>query len=321
VRGFAAAALASAFVLTPSAPSSAVGDCQAEAKSLFITYQPVSHSSDATHFTSHVTVSNNDRRCDLPRSGWALYFNFVRQPLAVYPADSPLGIQGRQQIAAQGLSVQRADDAKSGDFYVLAPTSKFRPIPAGQSRTITLDAEFWSLLKTDAPAGWSLSYGGRQARWVPAKALQDPSDPAQMTAFSGDQNPVETAATRFAENTATLQSLSLKQSIVPQPLVATASPGQLVLDGRHLRINSPRALRREANYLRSALGDVLRGRAKVNHGRRNLVIALRVHPNLDLTRTESRMPRGTPSSPPAAVCGSLAAAPRGCCTASRRFVR
>src|SRR5690606_41355075 len=113
--------------------------------------------------------------------------------------------------------------------------------------------------QSDAPAGRPLAYGGGKPRWGPARSLLAPADPKQTTAFSGDDRPGETAATRYAGNTAPKTDLTLQQSLVPQPLSASASGGTVRIGGGS-PVSAPRSLRAEERYLRSALRDVARGR-------------------------------------------------------------
>lgn len=260
VAVLSAAAITSTLALAGSAAFAAPqsGACRPDAKNLQITFQPVDLTvTDAVYFRSQLTIADNDPRCGL-NGDWALYFNSVRRPMAVYPPGQP-GDGARQQLAQQGLTVAHADKAQSGDFYVLKPTPNFQALGPGQRRVITMDYELWSILKTDAPAGWSIAYGSGAPHWVPAKALLDPTDPKQNKAFSGDARPEQTAATRFTDNTAPHVDLTLRQSIVPEPLTATSTGGALTLDGRRLHVVSPPALRNEASFLKSALADVLGG--------------------------------------------------------------
>ena len=173
-----------------------------------------------------------------------------------------------QHLADQGLTIDHADEADSGDFYTLKPTAAFDPLAPGQRRAITLDLEFWAVGKSDGPQAWSISYGDGRPSWVPAKALLDPTDPDQIRAFPGDQQVVQTAQTRFAENTVPVKRLSLADRLIPRPLNVTERPGSYTLNGR-TRITFERGLRREARFLESALQDVLRGNVRVSPMRRS----------------------------------------------------
>jgi hexosaminidase len=271
--------------------------CHPDARQLQVTYQPVAHSADATAVQARLTLENAAAApCALGGSGWRLYFNFVRQPLAAYPPGA-VGDAARRQLADQGLELRRGDEAQSGDLYVLTPRPGFAPLAPGQRRQIDLGVELWTILKTDAPAGWHVVFDGEPARWVPARTLLDRTDPRQTQAFGGDVNPVPTAATRYAENTSPLMALGLRDRIVPRPLKAQRLRGVVPVGGRRTTIAAPEALRGEGDYLRSALADVLRGDVAVvaptaadddrgghGHGRphRPPTFALRVNGALDV---------------------------------------
>jgi hexosaminidase len=225
-------------------------------------------------------------------SGWKLYFNFVRRPLAAVPGTA--GDAARQQLADQGLALTRGDAAQSGDLYVLQPTAAFAPLAPGEQRAIDFGVELWTILKTDGPAGWHVVFDGEPARWVPAKVLLDPNDPKQTQAFSGDATPVPTAESRYAENTSPLLRLGLRDRIVPRPSQAQQLPGVVTVGGRRTTIAAPAALRGEAGYLRSALGDLLRGDVDVvAPDRHRASIALTVDPALEAEAYTLESRRGT----------------------------
>ncbi|WP_158542894.1 family 20 glycosylhydrolase [Phytoactinopolyspora halophila] len=284
-RLLAAAALTGALIVT-GAPANAGDDgdhgddtCDPNPQDLRVTYQPVDHSvgGSAYHLAS-LTIDNHDTTCALD-DNWELFFTFVRQPVAVLPGDD--GEDARQQLDEQDLAITRADAAESGDYYVLRPTDEFEQVDPEGSREITLQVQFWATHKTDAPAGYHISYDDGPAQWVPGKALIDPTDPKQTTAFEGDARPVESAATRFEENTAELVDLDLADRIQPRPLDVTERSGALKLDGR-FAIEYPDELSGEADYLRSALRDVLDGEFAPNDGRAKRTISLSIDPELDV---------------------------------------
>src|SRR4051812_30950864 len=260
--------LVAAFAPASAARADDGAGCHPDGRDLQVTYQPVSHSSNATAVQARLTLANRSGRCALPATGWKLYFNFVRQPLAAGPAGAASDA-ARAQLAAQGLTLAHGDAAQSGDLYVLSPADGFAPVAPGASRAIDLGVELWTILKTDAPAGFHIVFDGEPAAWVPARAEIDPADPAQTTAFSGDKNPVPTAASRYAENTSPQMALGLRDRILPRPAHAQARFGVVPVGGRRTTIAAPGALSGEASYLKSALGDLLRGDVTVvDHARR-----------------------------------------------------
>ena len=284
--------LVAAFAPASAARADDGAGCHPDGRDLQVTYQPVAHSSDATAVQARLTLSNRSGRCALPATGWKLYFNFVRQPLAAGPAGAATDA-ARAQLAAQGLSLAHGDAAQSGDLYVLSPADGFAPVAPGASRAIDLGVELWTILKTDAPAGWHIVFDGEPARWVPARALLDRGDPTQTTAFSGDKNPVPTAESRYAENTSPLMALGLRDRIVPRPARAEALHGVVGVGGWRTTIGAPDALRGEAGYLKSALGDVLRGDVVVRGPARHATFTLRVDSSMAAESYTVEARRGT----------------------------
>jgi hexosaminidase len=290
------AALVCGLAAALAAPAAAAADdgCHPDGRDLQVTYQPVRHSADATAVQARLTLANRSARCALPATGWKLYFTFVRQPLAAGPAGAP-GDDARAQLAEQGLTLRHGDAAQSGDLYVLEPADGFDPVAPGATRSIDLGVELWTILKTDAPAGWHVVFGDDAPQWVPARALLDRGDPAQTTAFSGDKNPVPTAESRYAENTAPLLALGLRDRIVPRPARADALHGVVPVGGGRTTIAAPAALRGEASYLQSALRDLLRGdvAVAVAERARRATFTLRVDPALGAERYTVEARRGT----------------------------
>ncbi|WP_166350290.1 family 20 glycosylhydrolase [Phytoactinopolyspora limicola] len=286
-RLLAATGLAGALVVASVATSAGddqQGSCYPTPTDLLITFQPVEHSSGATSVRTALTIHNNDTSCALD-DNWELFFNFVRPPTAIVNDDA------RQELADQGLEVSRADAADSGDYYVIRPTDTFDAVDPGERREVDFLVQLWTIHKTDAPQGYHISYDGGPPHWVPGKALLDPTDPAQTTAFSGDVRPVESAASRFEENTTELIDLELADRIQPRPLSATEGQGTLKLDDRY-DIRHPGQLSGEADYLRSALTDVLDGDFPRHEGKKKRIIDLSIDPYLDVDGDGDPDPEG-----------------------------
>jgi len=178
---------------------------------------------------------------------------------------------------------------RSGDLYVLTPTAGFKPLAAGERRAIDFGVELWTILRSDGPAAWHVVFDGEPPRWVPSRNVLDSTDPQQTTAFGGDANPVPTAASRYAQNASPLLHLGLQDRILPRPLQATRQPGVVPIGGR-TTISAGDGLSGEADYLRSALRDVLRGDVALAGAKGDqqgqgtgAQIHLRVDPRLDVT--------------------------------------
>src|SRR5882724_2927474 len=91
----------------------------------------------------------------LSGTGWALYFNSCRKPLA----DSVTG----------GVAIEHVN----GDLFRLKPGPRFGNLAPGVSREIGYLAAFWAIVETDAPLGFYVVYdeGTPHAR---AEAIGDP---------------------------------------------------------------------------------------------------------------------------------------------------
>lgn len=213
-------------------------------------------------YLAQLTIKNNSI-VDLG-SDWKLYYTSVRPPATVSPAKGELLTYANLQMATQGLLLTRADDAASGDYFLLQPLNTFVSIPAGQSREILILVNYWQLMKSDSPGAFHIVFDDlpRIVSAVMVKVEFDATDPKQTTGLSmgpaGDKRPVQTAAIRFEENTALLQPLLIKNRIVPQPYSVVESSGELHFpyDGAIIYSTD---LSQEAELLKSYLSNVLTG--------------------------------------------------------------
>jgi len=251
---------------------------------LSVAWRPVDFSADGGAFSFDLTLENPGPGT-LGSAGWHLYFSSVRAFLADGARDGALV----QDLAGQGVRIDKADAAGSGDYFVLEPLASFAPLGPGQQRSLRMLAQNWAILKTDAPAGFHIAFDGDPAGSATAHAVTetvqiDAADPRQTTRFSGDVMPVETAALRHADNPAR-QALALQDQLLPTPRVVERGPGQVILRG-HVVIEHPRALTREAAYLASALEGVVAAsfstrQAEADSRHPATVIRLSVDRNLD----------------------------------------
>ncbi|HMG24579.1 MAG TPA: family 20 glycosylhydrolase [Kofleriaceae bacterium] len=261
-------------------PSEAAESRHADPAPLSVSWRPVDHSEGGVWFRSELTIENRGPRT-LGAAGWHLYFNFVRRILKDGEGDAA----ATQDLAGQGVRIAKADAAASGDFFVLEPLATFSPIAPGEHRTVSLLAEAWAILKTDAPAAFHVAFDadhGAPPRAVPATIAIDAADPRQTTRFSGDVMPVDTAALRHADNPAH-QALGLADRLLPTPRVVQPGAGQLTLRDR-IAIDRPGALAGEARYLAAMLDDAIGadGRRDAASHRPATAIELRLAPGLDI---------------------------------------
>ncbi|MET0401602.1 MAG: family 20 glycosylhydrolase, partial [Cystobacter sp.] len=221
---------------------------------LSVEWQPVDNlaNNDAKFFRSTFTLSNKGPDA-LGNEGWKLYFSFVRRILADGEGEGSI----QQSLARQGVKISVAG---SGDYYVIEPLPNFQPIAAGGQRVIEMLASDWAILKTDAPAGFHITFSGEKfsgktAFAVPSTVKMDASDPKQTTRFPGDALPVQTTGLRFTEGQAA-QTLDLQARLLPVPRTVQAGTGTVTLKDS-LTIGYSAQLKNEATYLSSALEDVV----------------------------------------------------------------
>ncbi|HGF7478060.1 TPA: family 20 glycosylhydrolase [Vibrio mimicus] len=254
-----------------------------QADKLDLLWKVVDHDIGENIFLGSLTITNNGTEA-LSDQGWSLYFNSVRPPASVLPDSDPNGVNARQQLASQHVSIRNADVAKSGDYFVLEPTRGFAPIYPGESREIMITAQYWQMLKNDSPSGFHISFNGTAPQAVMVDVFMDPSNLKHTRQSIHDIKPVETAALRFAENTSTKQAISIKNQVVPQLQSVEPTDGAFLnLLGWLATINAPDNLRNEALYLQSALKDLIQGDFQINTANQYPAqqITLKLNPNLD----------------------------------------
>ncbi|QRO01780.1 carbohydate-binding domain-containing protein [Archangium violaceum] len=258
---------------------------------LTVQWQPIDNSVGSwKFFRSEFTLENRGPR-ELGSSGWKLYFSIIRRPLNEGEGDDT----GIQNLTAQGLKLSKGDAAGSGDYLVLEPLPSFKPIAAGEKRVISVLFQDWAIMKTDAPAGFHITFQGdgfdpKVAFAVPSTVKIDPADPKQTTRWEGDVLPVQTPALRHDENPS-LQNLELSARLLPSPRRIETGTGQVTLRGGTV-IGYPSDLKNEAAYLTAALGDVLAGTVSMQAASGSEQISLSIDANLDIDEDGARDAEG-----------------------------
>ena len=204
------------------------------------------HQDSANSFKAALTLINKGT-VDLGKSGWTLYFNFVRMPI---PESVPAAV---------------AFTHINGDFFKLEPTEAFAPLPPGARLRLVFDAQYWIIKEAEAPAGFYVVFTDAEGQAGPPEAVTDvtvvPMQTRQQTdRMQGDNMPVPTAASRYADNLA-LTPLAPKavSRIIPTPTRLETGTGTLTLD-RTFEIRYKNGLDAEAAYLADALEPLLGAR-------------------------------------------------------------
>ncbi len=211
-----------------------------EAGNLKIEWQPVDHMVGGSgYFQSKLTLINNGES-PLGNKNWAIYFNSLR---AVMEDGT-----GLQRLSHQGIEISLADQAKSGDYYVMKPLKNFKSIQPGEQREFDIYLANWAILKTDAPAGFHISFNGAKPAAILSKVFLDPNNPKHTSRHAKDNLPVPTPESRYADNEELIE-IKYKDRIIPRPykLIETGEPLRIQLTD--IKINYSDELNNEAKFL------------------------------------------------------------------------
>ncbi|WNG35484.1 family 20 glycosylhydrolase [Archangium violaceum] len=269
----------------PQPPPPGPGPTEKIPAELTVQWQPVDNTVGSwKFFRSEFTLENHGPQ-QLGSSGWKLYFSFVRRMLDEGEGDET----GIQDLTSQGVKISKAGQNGSGDYYVLEPLPGFKPLAVGEKRTISVLSQDWAILKTDAPAGFHITFEGEGfnpnvAFAVLSTVKLDASDPKQTTRFEGDVMPVQTPALRYGENPSR-QDLDLAGRLVPTPRLVEAGAGQVTLRSSVV-IGHASELQKEAAYLTAALKDVFAGSVSMQAATGNEQIVLSIDSSLDVDGDE-----------------------------------
>ncbi len=213
---------------------------------LTITWHPVNHFVGGNaYFLSKLTVTNqSDTKLG---HNWQLYFNSLRGII-------PDG-QGLQGLVEQGITITKADDANSGDYYVMKPLPHFAPVKPGESRGFDIYMANWAILKSDAPSGFHISFDNKPPEAVLAEVKIDPDNPRQTMRESRDNLPVPTPELRYQEN-GELVELKVKDKIIPSPFFCQVLNGEVTIDLKRVKIDHTNKLADEAKFLYEVLKDI-----------------------------------------------------------------
>jgi hexosaminidase len=218
-------------------------------------------------FRAALTITNHGEE-RLPGAGWAIYFNSCRKPMP----GSETG----------GVVIEHVN----GDLFKLVPGPHFGSLAPGVSREIGYVGNLWSVLETDAPAGFFIVFGegGPDAR---AEAIGDPeivpfTRPEQVTRTPADRVPPATPARVFEGNAGlSLLPETAVGKVTPAPLEASYGASAFAIDGSTLLVHEP-ALAREVHWLRASLARLMTKPLQLAATSTAKAIRLRVDPKLEV---------------------------------------
>ncbi|MFN8345941.1 MAG: family 20 glycosylhydrolase [Spirosomataceae bacterium] len=181
------------------------------------------------------TITNTGKKL-LPKSGWSLYFNFVRK------VDTTLSAEMKLKHL-------------NGDWFQLLPTAGFQGLKPGASLQIPFVSEAWVINFTDAPAGLYWVWDQQPGKGWPLTdyTVKPSTQLRQFQRFAGDNLGTITPEKIFAHNNST-QDIPEKEltKIVPTPQQYRETGGVVLLNA-NVRLYAPEELKEEAGLLSGQL--------------------------------------------------------------------
>ena len=232
-------------------------DLNEQLAQLSISWELVSNQiGDAPGYRSRFIITNNGTQT-LDRTDWQLYYN-----------------QTNRKVKANSTQGPATVSLIKGDFFRLAPTAAFS-LPAGESISISWDLSDWGIKESDAPLGlYFVNEEDETSVPVEDYTVLPFDRPEQINRFTGDKDPIPTAANRFVLN----QKLSLLGAdeiapIIPTPRSFQSNPG-LFEWTEDLSIQYDGALEKEAQYLATFMQKHFKNTIEVQAGISNGKIKL-----------------------------------------------
>ena len=188
-------------------------------------------------YQAELTLHNASSKALAPP--WAIYFN------------------SSSRIDPKTVAAPLVLSHVNGDFYVLKADKTGSPIGAGKSLVVEYFGNPWAINVSDAPSGMYLvqtdAAGNERTPVKVSLEIRPFPDAAKVRRGAGDQVPVVTAESRFADN-AKLTKLPLDTlpPVVPTPVAVEQRTGEVEIDSATTIVYEP-ALENEARFLADSL--------------------------------------------------------------------
>ena len=198
------------------------------------------------HRAAFTIKNNSDEALD---ADWTLHFNMTPRVIREAKTDGPATIEWI-----------------NGDFYSFRPKEGFR-LQAGEEVTVTYEADYWIIKKSDAPVGLYFAKGTEEN--VQTFVVQDYEvapflTKEQTSRFKRDQAIVPTARTRYEENQQ-LDTLSKEDvlPIIPSPKRIVQQAGTFTVGGNGtIKVAFNDELSQEVKYLKDLFLYVYSGKVE-----------------------------------------------------------
>lgn len=230
---------------------------QLAAPSLKISWEIIenNHQGKSASLTAF-TITNTGKKV-LPKSGWSLYFNFVRKVDTTLSAD---------------LKIRHVN----GDLFQLIPTATFQGLKAGASLKVEFVSEAWVINFTDGPAGlyWVWDQQPAKGYSLTDYSIKPSTQLRQFQRFAGDNLGVITPEKTFVQNKV-IQNIDEKDlpKIIPSPQQYRERGTPFVITPQ-TELVVPAELKEEAAFLNSQLSEMLGKTLPTTNGKSNTTTAI-----------------------------------------------
>lgn len=185
------------------------------------------------------TITNPTKKA-LPKSGWSIYFNFVRKIDTTLSSDFKI-----RHI--------------NGDLFQLLPTTNFQGLKPGAVLRISFVSEAWVVNFTDAPAGlyWVWDNQSEKGYALTDYTINPSTQPRQYQRFAGDKLGLITPEMTYHQNEV-IQNFPENDlpKIIPSPQQYHETGSSFVITSETALI-APLSMQQETDFLNEQLTALL----------------------------------------------------------------
>lgn len=204
---------------------------------LQVSWQPVENNYNGKEHALSVLEIKNTGDTTWPKSGWKLYFNFVR---TISPKNK-----------ANPFDVQHVN----GDLFYFTPSTEFEGLRPGESIRYEMVSHSWIVNLNDAPQGFYVVWDNQRIQPLPPATILRPIDDKKFYRVVNDKEMVAEALYNKNEK---LKPASESEiiSVFPTPVSYQRGEGSFLLD-KEVHIVANRLFKKEAYLLRNELSKLL----------------------------------------------------------------
>lgn len=162
-----------------------------------VSWLPIENNYAGKEQALSVLTFKNNGEIALPKTGWRLYFNFIR-------IATPKNEQNLLDI-----------NHVNGDLFYFSPSRDFEGLKPGEEISYELISHSWLVNRSDAPQGFYVVWDDKRIQPLAAVDIRAPQDEKKFRRVANDKE--ETSASLFEQN----QSIHAKIKVIPKKIFPT----------------------------------------------------------------------------------------------------